>query len=172
MSDDKNAYISDIMQMLDEAESRFLELGAVLKKLKATQPAEFAGIADATTLGRRRAYYLIEIDRVFGAMELLQPRLMKIGWSKLSLIARHVNPANLEELLHLAETSAAHELRAYLKKGTPGLGARVLLLSLDAHQFERIWEVLIANGAYLTPKGIHNKEAALLQALSKVPLEV
>lgn len=169
MSDPSSLDMSGLLHLLEDYERRFLELGAALRAMKASASPTFSQILKEPSLGRRRAYYFMEIDRVFGAMPAHHKRLTKLGWSKCALVARHAHGDNLEELLHLAEVSTVQELRSLFGKPGGGRGARALLLQWEPMDFQYVRRVLLENGAYETSRGMRNKEVALLRALAKIP---
>jgi hypothetical protein len=166
MAEDKPIITQAILHMLDDAETRFLEIGSVLLTLQEKTPHAFATLIEAPELGRRRAYYFVEISKAFEHQPHLHDRLRRIGWSKASALAKHALAPNFEELLQLAEQVSAYELKAFLKQGSTGLGGNVLMFALDAGAFAAVTQALKANGAYETPGGLREKEAALLRALS------
>ncbi len=168
MVDNQHDILFDVLHMIDEAEDRFLDLAALLRQLKAEQPAGFLAVAAPPKLSLRRAYYLVGIDEAFGGMPHLRPRLIDIGWSKLAQIAKHVTQENVEALLQLAESHTAHELRLLLKGVAVKPGSRPVLLYLDPDQFGLFAKVLSQHGAKATKKGMVDKEAALVCALAKL----
>ena len=107
MSHDYHDTVFDIIHLIDAEEDRFLDLAALLRKLKDTQPNDFASLIDWPKLGRRKAYYLLEIDEAFGDKADLRPRLSEIGWTKAAKIAKFATPENTDELLELAESYTA-----------------------------------------------------------------
>jgi hypothetical protein len=168
MADDPDDIVLQVLHIIDDAEERFLELAALLRRLKATQPQGFLAVIGLPKLGRRKAFYLIEIDEAFGGLPHLRPRLVSIGWSKLSQIAKHATPENVESLLQLAESHTEHELRLLLKGVAIKPGGRLVLLYLDPDQFGLFSKVLRQHGAKKGKKGLLDKEAALVLALSKL----
>jgi len=156
------------MHMINEEEKRFLDLAALLRRLKADQPETFLSIVNLPKLGRRRAYYFLAIDEAFGGAPHLRPRLLAVGWTKLGLIARFVTADSLEALLQLAESHTVHELKLRLKGIAIKPGGRAVLLYLDADEFKLFRRALRRYGAKDGPRGLMNKETALVEALSKL----
>ena len=166
MTDDKSTKIQYILNMIEDTERQFLEIGSALRNLLEEEPHSFATLTEAPEVGRRRAYYFVEIAKAFQNHSHLHEKLQKIGWTKASMLAKHVDAPNLGELLQLAEEVTTHELGAFLKQGPAGLGGGVLMFKLDAPALAEVTKALKANGAFETPAGLRKKEAALLQALS------
>ena len=168
MTDDKPNTLSLILKLLDDADGKFLELGCALMKLKAEQPDAFTLVVNLPQLGRRRGYYFLDIGVAFGDKPFLHQRIKRIGWTKAATIAKHADAANFEDLLELAENLTAFALRTFLKKGPSALGGRLLAFALDGAEYAAVTETLKLHGAYETANGLHDKEAALLVALSIV----
>ena len=170
MADDKPNQIQSILNMIDDAEGKFLEIGSALLQIKDNDPGAFATLIEAPALSRRRAYYLIRIVTAFEHKPHLHERLRGIGWTKAELLVKHAEAANFGELLDLAEHVTAHDLKAFLKHGPAGLGGGVLVFSLPAGAYAKVTQALKACGAYQTPAGLRNKEAALLQVIANAPV--
>ena len=168
MTDDKPTHIQHILDMIDDADGKFLEIGSVLRQLKEDDPAAFAAVIEAPVLGRRRVYYLVRISRAFGDKPHLHDRLRRLGWTKAELLAPYASAEPFDELLNLAEEVTAHELKSFMKNGAAGLGAGLLIFALPAAAYAKVTRVLKAYGAYQTPHGLRNKEKALLEAISNV----
>ena len=83
---DKAKYLSGDVQ------DNFLELGRSLRQLLDRDPELFKKIVQKTKLGRRKAYCLVEVSRIFDPLTVPRSRLRKIGWTKLQLIGKHVEP--------------------------------------------------------------------------------
>ena len=168
MSVDYHDTVFDIIHLVDTDEDRFLDLAALLRKLKDRQPKDFVSIIEWPKLGRRKAYYLLEIDEAFGDKANLHPRLAEIGWTKAAKIAKFVTPENTNDLLELAERYTALELELLLKGAEIKPGTRFVMLRLDPEQFALFRGVLLKYGAKAHKKGLLDKEAALVEALSKL----
>jgi hypothetical protein len=93
--------------------------------------------------------------------------LVRIGWSKLAVIAENSEPGEMEEALALAETATVKELPALLKGAPRKAKARTVQLRLTARQYDQFEAVLLANGARRPKKGqgLSGKEKALMKAL-------
>ena len=168
MSVDYHDTVFDIIHLIDADEDRFLDLAALLRKLKDTQPNDFATLIEWPKLGRRKAYYLLEIDEAFGDKADLHPRLAEIGWTKAAKIAKFATPENTGDLLELAESYTALELELLLKGVEIKPGSCFVTLHLDPEEFALLRSVLLKHGAKAHKKGLLDKEAALVEALSKL----
>ena len=152
-----------------EGDARFLEIGSILREFYDTLAEEdgskneaLAKLLAGTKIARRRAFYWIEIDRVYSELKVPRKRLIEVGWTKLSVIAKHVDHDSVDAWLNFAEKSTAEELKAILSG--KALPTHTLTFKLTEKQYGVIAGTLLANGAYLTAgAGLANKELALLK---------
>ena len=124
----------------------------------------FEKCCDNAGIGKRKAAYLIEIDKVYGPLDIPMKRLTAIGWTKLSVMAKHIDPTNLDDWLKLAETNTVEQIEDFLagKDAAPNK----VTLRFNDKDYAVFSGSLLANGAYLTPGGgIANKEPALLKIM-------
>jgi hypothetical protein len=157
----------ETLLMIAKGNDKFLTLAANLRKLYDTAPEEFRRLAKLRILGRRRAYYFVEIDRVFGGDQDMAVRLNRIGWTKLQIIAPYVTKENREELVALAEAHTAVNLKAIMRGKPPILGGRTVVLHFTKKQFAAFAEAILAHGATKNGAGFLDKERALTKALKK-----
>jgi hypothetical protein len=147
----------------------FLELGRSLRQLQDRDPELFAKIVSKTDVGRRKAYYLVEVSRTFEPLPVPRSRLKKIGWTKLQLIGKHVDASNLDEMLSLAETNNAKELQRHLKGEKPRGKTHCMAMYFIPEEYELVEAMLTKYGAKKTsPHGMLKKEEGLLNALGKL----
>ena len=118
-------------------------------------------------LGRRKAYYLVEVSRIFDPLPVPRSRLRKIGWTKLQLIGKHVNPENLDDLLTLAESTNSKELERQMRGEQPLGNAHCVVMYFSPKQYAEFEEALLKNGAKQSGRGMVDKEKALINALRK-----
>ena len=156
-----------VADMAGNVEDNFLELGKALRQLQDRDPDLFRKLVVNGTLGRRKAYYLVEVSRTFDSLPVPRARLRAIGWTKLQLIGKTINTANMEDLLTLAEENNAKELERHMKGEAPLGNAHCVLMYFSPKQFSEVESALLANGGTRTGRGILNKEKALLQVIRK-----
>jgi hypothetical protein len=154
------------LELIAQINDEFLELASLLRQLQEKEPDDFKALLSIPELGRRKGYYLVEIDRAFADFDVLPQRLNKIGWTKLQIIARHVTAENLELLLTLAETHIAKNLELIMHGELPNI-ARTVLLLFTQEQFAVFSDAVLAHGAVASGAGFLGKEAALISALDK-----
>src|SRR5208337_4791444 len=145
----------------------FLDLGRTLRQLLDRDPDLFQQIVAKSDLGRRKAYYLVEVSRIFDPLPIPRSRLKKIGWTKLQLIGKHVNASNLDELLELAESVNSKELERQMRGEKPLGNAHCVLMYFTPKDFAVLEEALLEHGAVRSPggrggRGLQKKEEALI----------
>ena len=151
-----------------DVEDNFLELGKSLRQLLDRDPNLFQEIVAKTNLGRRKAYYLVEVSRIFDPLQVPRSRLRKIGWTKLQLIGKHVTQDNLEELLQLAESVNAKELERHMRGEKPLGNAHSVLMYFSPKQYQELADALVKYGGVRSGRGIQNKEEALLRLVRRL----
>jgi hypothetical protein len=156
-----------VLALSADVEDNFLELGRSLRQLQDRDPDLFQQVAKKENLKRRKAYYLVEVSRIFDPLPIPRARLRKIGWTKLQLIGKHVTPHNLEDLLELAESTNSKELERQMRGEKPLGNAHCVLMYFSPKQYAEFEEALLKNGAKRSGRGMVDKEKALINALRK-----
>lgn len=151
-----------------DVEDNFLELGKSLRQLQDRDSELFHKIVAKTNLGRRKAYYLVEVSRIFDPLPVPRSRLRKIGWTKLQLIGKHVTAGNLEELLELAESINSKELERQMRGEKPLGNAHCVLMYFSPKDYAELEEALLSHGGTGSGRGILNKEKALINVVRAV----
>src|SRR3546814_11047104 len=122
--DDVTRLRARVAKFSDAANDKFLELGRALRDLKDTEGAAgFEAFLKHASIGRRKAGYLMSIDKAAERFSLPKARLRAIGWTKLSTIAGYLTDANCEELLQASETYTDAEVKG-IEKGNQRTGER------------------------------------------------
>jgi hypothetical protein len=143
----------------------FLDLAKILRQLLDRDPDKFQKIVEKSKLGLRKAYYLVEISRAFDGLPAPKSRLHKVGWTKLGILAKHVDKSNVEDLLELAESHTTKQLEQRLRGKEPPENSHCVLMYFTPKEYEELEHVLLRNGGQRSGRGIVNKEQALLRAL-------
>src|SRR4051812_13745197 len=78
-------------------------------------PASFLALAERLGVRSRKAYYLAQIGRQFEGLPIPEEALDEIGWTKLQLIAPHIDKTNFEDLIAKAKAHPVHVLRDVLE---------------------------------------------------------
>jgi hypothetical protein len=100
------------VSMIMQFDDKFLELASLLRQLREKNPQNFKTLTSIPQLGRRKAYYLVSIDKAFGDKTVATQRLKKIGWTKLALLAPHITDENVEDAVLFAELNTAKNIEA------------------------------------------------------------
>jgi hypothetical protein len=144
-------------------DDNFLELARSLRQLLDRDPELFKKVIDKTNLGSRKAYYLVNISKVFDPLPVHKPRLRALGWTKLQVLVPHINEGNIEGMLELAENNTTTQLKALVKGETPPKDAHCVLMYFSPKDFKIFEEALVTHGGVRSGRGILNKEEALLR---------
>jgi hypothetical protein len=155
------------LALSSDVEDKFLELGRALRQLLDRDPALFQQVVKKRGLGRRKAYYLVEVSRRFEPLPISRAKLKKVGWTKLQIIGQHVTKDNVEELVNLAEQLKTKQLERKMQGDEPLNNAHCVLMYFSPKQYAEFEEALLKNGAERSGRGIVGKEEALINALRK-----
>jgi hypothetical protein len=156
------------LDLSKDFDDNFLDLAKTLRQLLDRDPEKFRDLWTKTNIGRRKAYYLVEVSRVFDSLPAPRSRLKKIGWTKLQIIGKHVTKDNLGEMLELAEQHTAKELESLMRGEKPSNNAHCVLMYFSPKQYDLLERVLLKNGGQRSGRGILDKEEALITALKKL----
>ena len=160
--------IDKALALSGDVEDNFLELGKALRQLQDRDPDLFHQIIQKTNLGRRKAYYLVEVSRIFDPLPIPRSRLRKIGWTKLQLIGKHIDTNNLDELLQLAEESNTKELERHMRGEKPLGNAHCVLMYFSPKQYAELEDMVVKYGGVRSGRGIQNKEEAMLSMVRRL----
>ena len=167
MKDTFSLSLITTLALIANLDDKFLELASSLRKVRECSPKDFKKLIALPQLGRRKAYYLVSIDRAFADKNVPSERLKKIGWTRLALLAPHITDENWEDALKLAETNTARNIQAVIQGLEPIIGGRSVLLNFTADQFADFSAAILASGATKNGEGFIGKEAALIAALTE-----
>jgi hypothetical protein len=175
-----NTLAKDVINLAKAGDDHFLDLASRLRELHDLLTDDegrsnldaFADCIRRAGISRRKAYYLIEIDQVYGPMKVSRKRLAMTGWTKLGIIAKYVTARNLSHWLETADSCTAEELKAHVaSRGTPG---RPLTFRLSDTEFDVVVGALLLHGARLAGKGrgatprLRNKNHALVDIIRSI----
>jgi hypothetical protein len=146
----------------------FYDLARDLATLHAHQPSVVTKIGTANGHSARRMHYLFEVGQFIQKTGISKDVAERVGWTKLSIIARHTKDADslsgaaVSALIALAKQSTAHNLPdALAQNAAPATADRAILLHLTPDQYEVVEAALIAFGAKRKGRGLAGKEVAL-----------
>lgn len=169
MTNSKTSLDAKIDVLADYVGRDFMRLARELRELQDIKPDVFVEVVERLQIGKRRAFALARIARLFSELGIPDDQLHRIGWTKLNRIGGHLDADNARHLLSLAENHTAHELDLILKGSKPIEGAKVMLLYLPEDEHARLSTLLIKHGAKPSPNGgLADKESALMKMLSSI----
>lgn len=155
------------LELASRPEENFLELAKYLRMLNDIDHDQFRQVYEKSRLGKRKAHYLVEINRQFEGSKLPKSRLNNIGWTKLQIIGKHLIRKNADKLLRLAETNTVHDLKLLMQGKKPMPKTHCVLMYFSPHQY-RVFEKAIAqHRAGRTGRGIVSKEQTLVELISR-----
>lgn len=169
------AMVDKVKELAIASDENFLELGKTLRALQESNTKEFLSAVEDSGLGKRKAYYLVDIDRTFSTIPVQKGRLKKLGWTKLNELAPSINSKNYVELIKAAETYTVKELKSYLSGKKPEEKKKAFLTYLDSESYEALAEAFARVGAKSYSRGWLNKAAsltALAQTVANLPENV
>ena len=156
------------LELFAKVPDKFLDLGRVLWQLQDRDPELFQKFVAKTGIGRRKAYYLVEISRTFEPLEVSRARVHDLGWTKVQLIGKHVTQDNVEELLKLAENSSANELERAMSGKKPLGNARCVLMYFSPKQYDELEDALVRHGGMRRGRGVEDKEEAMIKMVRRL----
>jgi hypothetical protein len=165
MQESSKKIVAAIAERAAETDDTFLEIGRLLRRLHAIDPAAFKAARATPGLGSRRAYYFVGISRSFDGLAVADERLKAIGWTKLGVIAPVVAGDNVFALLELAEQSTVYELEAAVRDMPAIANARCVLLRIHPEDYPIFEKLLLRYGASQQGGRLALKDAAFARLL-------
>ena len=149
-------------------DEEFLELGTVLDQLQHEDPTVYRDAVKASGLGSRKVYYLLDIARAFRGLDVEKDQLIRVGWTKLGMLAKKVNPHNVDKLLAEAEQLTVRQLADLLRGDQPEADTRTMMLTFAASDYSLLDIALRKHGAQRSGRGLVDKELAILNLVKMV----
>lgn len=156
------------LELSAKFDDNFMELARNLRSLQETDSERFRDIIDKSGLGRRKAYYLVALDKSLGGIKISKDRLRKIGWTKMALMAKAIDKYNYAEYLDFAENHTAKELQVKVAGGKHEDNAHSVLFYFNEQNYETLQDVLVKFGAKRQGRGLVNKDEALMNLVDAV----
>ena len=156
------------LELFAKAPDKFFDLGRALRQLQDRDLELFQKFVAKTGIGRRKAYYLVEISRTFDPLQVPRARLHDLGWTKVQLLGKHVTKDNVEELLNLAEKTSANELERVQSGKKPLGNARCVLMYFSPKQYDELEDALLRHGGERSGRGVENKEEAMIKMVRRL----
>jgi len=146
-------------------EENFLQLARCLRMLNETDTNLYQNVVERLKLGRRKAYYLVEIDKRLDGLNLSRSRLQAIRWTKLQIIGEHLTRSYAEKLLRLAEKNTAHNLKLRMQGEKPKPKTHAVLMYFNPGQYRQFEDAILRHGGDRSGRGLLNKERALIRII-------
>jgi len=157
-----------VTELAPFANVHFLDLARHLRDLLDADPSVFHDVVQKTGIGRRKAYYLVAVDKAFRKLKVPKQRLLNIGWTKLTLLANHITQDNSAQLLKMAETHNARELQQALEGQEVERDAKVVMLYFNDDDYAKFADALVKFGAKRARRGLSDKEQAIIAMIDAV----
>jgi len=159
-------------QLASRQNSTPIELAEALWHAEQREPGSVAEIVRGTDLGRRKAFYLLKVWERFAEQDISKEDLVKAGWTKLAVIAKHPDEGLDKKWVDLAPEVTVIELEAAIvqKRHREKPKPSSILLRLSPAQYKVFSAVLTKFGAKPPKrgKGLTLKEQALTRALREL----
>ncbi len=148
----------------------FVELALTLVTLHDVDVSQLRELPKETGMSRRRLYYLLDVGRFLNEHPLAKPDAEAIGWTKLQIIAHHlsnrgknnIEGANsLQDIMNIAKATSAGSLSKALTSKRV-LRSRAVQFRLSDAARSELNDALLVFGAKQGPRGLANKESALI----------
>lgn len=144
----------------------FIALATYLRDVSEIPGMSVIASARQLRVERRKAQYLVAVAKAIEGLDVAPERLRRIGWTKLMVIAPCLNAENADDLLTAAETRKVPDLQVIVAGREPAARRHVMKFDLDDAQHAVVRAALLAHGATPSTRGLHDKETALVAALT------
>ena len=157
---DRNRFETRIEKLLQTAvelsarpDDTFLDLARALAAIYAQNKALLGRFIEQSGMGRRKAYYLLDLGKRLADLGLPDKRLEEIGWTKLQIIGKKLTRRNAKKLLGWAEEYNAPQLAARIRGETPSK-TRCVLLYMSPAQYRQFERAILSNGGKRSGRGL------------------
>lgn len=155
------------LKLTARLDQSFMDLARVIRDLNDNDVEAFDQFVKTSGLGRRKAYYLIAIDKAFRKLNVSRDRLHKIGWTKVNILSNYVEEDNVNKLLDLAETCTVKELTSRLEGDDAKPATSPVLFYFTEKDRDYLLRALLKFGAGQSSRGLVGKEQALIKIIKK-----
>ena len=145
----------------------FLDLARALAAIYAQDKALLGRFIEQSGIGRRKAYYLLDLGKRLADLSIPDRRLQKIGWTKLQVVGKQLTRRNAEKLLGWAEECNAPQLAARIRGETPSK-TRCVLLYFNPAQYRQFERAILTSGGKRSGRGLVGKEAAIMKMVRQI----
>lgn len=157
------------MPTKNAVEPNFLAQARYLRTISDENPDKLEAALQTLGVKKRKAYYLIELDKAFETIAASDAQKLELGWTKLMKMVGYVTPENWAELFKTAKKLPVHDLQKYLEGNYVETPKHCVTLYFFPEEYDTFRVVLKAHGAKeLANKSLQAKEPALIKALTKL----
>ena len=153
------------IELAAEPRDNFPKLARYLAKVHDDDKTLLRQFIDASGMGKRKVYYLVELGTRLGEVRIPDERLRRIGWTKAQIIAEYMTRANADELLKQAEENTTEALKAIMRGEEPEQKKHVLHLRFSSSERDEVVDAIVRNGGRRSSQGLAGKEAAILKII-------
>lgn len=164
MSEAQDLY-DKAMSMSSVSDENYIDLARTLRNLLEVDPAAFQKFYEKSKVDRRKAYYLVAIDKAFRKLGIPKARLARLGWTKANHLAKHITPQNADELIKKAEELTTRQLARYLHGDNVLANAHTVTFYFTPKDFKEMESILLKYGATPSSRNAQSREKALMKAL-------
>ena len=151
-----------------QPDDTFPGLARSLAAIYAQDKALLGRFIGQSGMGRRKAYYLLDLGKRLADLGLPDKRFEKIGWTKLQVIGKKLTPRNAETLLAWAEECNAPQLAARVRGETSTSKSRCVLLYFSPAQYRQFERTILTSGGKRSGRGLVGKEAAIMKMVRQI----
>ena len=148
-------------------EDTFLALARALAAIYAQDKSLLGRFIEQSGIGRRKAYYLLDLGKRLADLGLPDKHFEKIGWTKLQIIGQKLTRRNAETLLAWAEEYNAPQLAARVRGEAPSK-SRCVLLYFSPAQYRQFERAILTSRGKRSGRGLGGKEDAIMSMVRSV----
>jgi len=165
------------VQLAREPALNFFDLAKLIAELHTADAGMLRDLPQQTGMSRRRLYYLLAVGQLLGETALSKAEAEEVGWTKLQIIARHldatgdVSGEHFRTFLKTALATRAHALAGVLLGEDVG-SSRAVSFRLDDSARAELNLALVAFGAKKARRGLSGKQGALIKIVRAAMLQL
>jgi hypothetical protein len=160
--------LKQALKLAQEPALHFYDIARLLVELHEHETGALPQMIEASTMSRRRMYYLLRVGQLIETEKLSRAEAEEIGWTKLQIIARYIDAlgaASVPDFADLAVLASKHKARdlPFALRGKRVVRKKVVQFYLSMGGRALLNEALIQHGAKQTGKRLMGKEEALIR---------
>ena len=141
------------LTMSKNVEDNFLDLGRQLRQLQDREPELFQKIIDQSDLGKRKAYYLVEVSKTFDPLPISRALVCASSAGPSVRSSASTSPRTMSRRWSSwPRACPSSGSRRQLRGEPPMKNAHCVLMYFSPEQYEEFEAVLLAHGAKPAPR--------------------